>query len=267
MSAQTMECQRCGVQAPRRGPVQKYCVPCSDARNQERNKRAVAQRKSAKSAIIARGMETSKANKTSLTWADQEGPCLDWVVRVAVPFMYAASKNHIYAINAKGHVALRQEAKAYRAALALTLQSRLRKIKIGHKKLWIDIFVEKSSHQGDAVNVIDLVCDAIQDATGLNDRWYCIRRLDWSVSKHEPRLIVGIGQESGPDVQICSYCGRALSFDKFNKHKGNPLGIGRECKECRSAVESATRQTEKRSLTVRWSDAVEGPTVKVRAGG
>jgi hypothetical protein len=84
------------------------------------------------------------------------------------------------------------------------------------------------------VNVVDLVCDAVKDATGLDDRWYSIRCVDWQIVKVDPMLFVGLGQEDVGDAQACSTCGRLLGFDAFGKKSGTPNGIERVCRECRA---------------------------------
>ncbi len=87
--------------------------------------------------------------------------------------------------------------------------------------------------RGDAVNVVDLVCDAVKDAIGLDDRWFSIKRLDWEIAKVNPQLIVGLAQPDQFDAQACSHCGRVRPFGDFHKHKGNKNGIGRVCSDCR----------------------------------
>lgn len=148
---------------------------------------------------------------------------------------YSVMAHAIYAIRRQGHVALRREASDYRAAIILSLQAALSsgRRKVARNKLWIDIYVEKSNHKGDAANFVDTVCDAVKVATGLDDRWFSLRTVDWSICKHEPRLFVGIGQEKVEDVQPCSYCGRLLALTEFYKNANNKkTGITRICKDC-----------------------------------
>jgi hypothetical protein len=92
-----------------------------------------------------------------------------------------------------------------------------------HNKVWIDILVQKPNHKGDAV----------KDTLPVDDRWFCIRRLDWEIVKDNPRLFVGIGQESDENCQVCSCCGQIKPFLEFNRRKYHRLGIGRECRERR----------------------------------
>lgn len=177
------------------------------------------------------GLIDNRLSKRAIAWRDG-GLDLLWMVRIAVPFSYAASKNHIYARRRSGHVALRRESKAKRREITSTLKLSLTGRRLAHNKLWIDILVQKPNHKGDAINVIDLVCDAIKDAVPMDDRWFSIRCLDWEVVKENPMLYIGVGQESDRDCQICSHCGRIKELSQFTKARSNPLGVGRACKEC-----------------------------------
>lgn len=169
----------------------------------------------------------------SVDWAISDAPLL-WQVRIAVPFSYAASKNHIYALTLKkGHVALRRESRAMREHIAAELKVALAGRRIAHNKVWIDVLVQKPNHKGDAVNVIDLVCDAVKDALPVDDRWFCIHRLDWEICKSDGQLIVGVGQDSDADCQVCSYCGRIKPLTEFTASRHQLLGVRRECTECR----------------------------------
>lgn len=228
--------------------MQKYCRACSEkrdlqrkrlwarkhppspeqaARNVQRNRHKTERAKEA-------GAIASQATASGITWYDPAGPDLLWMVRIAVPFTYATSKNHIYAMCKKGHVALRRESREIRRAIASNLRLALHCMPIVHNKVWIDILVQKPNHKGDAVNVVDLVCDAVKDAIDrVDDRWFCIRRLDWEIVKGKPRLFVGVGQDSDEDCQVCSYCGQIKPLSAFNRSKHNHLGVGRECRECR----------------------------------
>jgi hypothetical protein len=235
-------CDECGDQTPRRGPFQKYCVRCSRKRAASRTRKASkqigprSQRQQSydrkRSSLVEAGKRISAAHtKTKVLWDASEAPALLWLARVTVPFQYAASKNHIYALSG-WHVALRRESRAIKDAIVLQLRAALRHHKVVQNKVWIDLLIEKPDHKGDAINVVDLVCDAIKEAIDVDDRWFSIRRLDWRIKKDQPQLIIGVGQDTDEHAQVCSYCGRALPFDFFYKAKGRKFGIGRECREC-----------------------------------
>ena len=69
---------------------------------------------------------------------------------------------------------------------------------------------------------------------GENQRWR-----SQQFTRRAPHLaqavLVGIGQESGEDAQVCSYCGMIKPLSEFNANRRSTLGVGRECKECRRA--------------------------------
>jgi hypothetical protein len=226
-------CRRCGTHFQSRHPRHFYCEPCSESQDLKRKqltgrKESVLRRRDERR---DKGLEISKDHSRSLADPPHH-PQLHWQVRVVVPFSWSGSKNAIYTLRRKGHVALRREASDYRQAIILSLQSALRGRQIIQNKLWIDIFVEKNNHKGDAVNFVDTVCDAVKVATELDDRWYCLRSVDWAICKHEPSLFISVGQENVEPVQACSYCGRLLEFSKFGLNKSRQSGISRICSEC-----------------------------------
>ena len=251
----TIICKECGQEAPRRGPRNIYCLPCSEKRNantkrlwarknpQPYDPERVSQERKIRQEALRQAGALGGNGPTTVHWmAESSEPALLWRTCVAVPFDYGFSKNAIWRNVTASHVVMRKEARQKREHLAARLRESLwptvegaPQIKVAHNKLWVDIFVEKPNHRGDATNVVDLVCDAIEDATGLDDRWYSIRRLDWAINKNEPRLLVGIGQETNEDRIICSYCGKMLPLDEFGKNAAAPLGRNRACKPCRSA--------------------------------
>jgi hypothetical protein len=184
-----------------------------------------------RAAQAARGAKLSQAAAGNIASIRQ--PQLSWVVRVAMPFSYAASRNHVWTAKDRDHVSSRARSNAYRAELTTILRSALSTQQVKVNKLWLDIFVQKSDHKGDAVNVVDLVCDAVKDAAGLDDRWYALRSVDWEIVKGVGRLFVGVGQEECWDAIACSSCGRVLPLDMFASNKSNRQGRSRNCHGCR----------------------------------
>lgn len=237
----TIVCQTCGTTAPRRGTRQFYCEKCSTERDLKRKslwaERHPARLASPRSrvALLKRRLENGQRltlqNRSHIATPSDE-PNLLWIVRVAVPFSYAASKNAIYRTVRRGFVELGIEARDWKAALIDRVRKCVSAQPIVQNKLWIDIFVEKSDHRGDAVNVIDAVCDALKVATGLDDRWFCIRRVDWSIVKSIPRIIVGFGQDTDAQAQVCCSCGRILPLAAFHSNAFTSRGTARNCKEC-----------------------------------
>lgn len=259
-----VSCADCGTLFVKRSHTHKYCESCSARRNKtrarhwasrnppddrQRTRRCELKGKKVSKAR-ARGAAISRENAESIGWHDAESPPrLLWVARISVPFSYAISKNHIYALRQMGHVALRRESKEKRQEIGLMIRRSLGRNRIVQHKLWIDLLVQKPNHKGDAVNVVDLVCDALTKAVGLDDRWFCIRKLDWQIVKTDPRLFIGIGQETDVDHQVCSYCGQIRRLEEFYRNKSTQLGVGRECKLCVSG-KPPTENVESQGQTV-----------------
>ncbi len=170
----------------------------------------------------------------SLMWDAQEEIEAVHMARVAVPFDYAASKNAIWRTGRGGHIYAREEGRKWREALTMELRASGNTWFQG--KIWVDIFVEKPNHKGDAANVLDTVLDAVKEATGVDDRWYSIRRLDWAIGKVEPRVIVGVYQAITEDHRACSYCGRELPYSDYGPNRHDPAGIAKICKDCSRPV-------------------------------
>lgn len=220
--------------------MQKYCLACSEIKDaerkskwakdnpQKRSKEQLAQSNQKQHSFkVERGAAISKKRAKSIGWLERPDP--NWMLRIAIPFDYSMSKNHIWSLAGQGHVYNRKTSNEQRDLIAWEIKAALNrsKIKIHQGKLWIDIYVQKPNHRGDAINVVDLVCDAIKDATGLDDRWYSIRALDWQIVKENPRMFVGLSQEIEEDHQVCSYCGQIKPLTDFRPGR-------RECSVCRT---------------------------------
>lgn len=235
-------CVVCGAVFSPAAHNQSHCKPCSNEARKKRkaqwtrsnanktNERLLIRR----SEVINLGDETSKKNASSIAWVSKK-PDLIWLVKFFVPFTYSVSKNSALGFNRySGRKFVYKKAQKIRDDIAMSARHATKDINIKQGKLWLDILVQKPNHRGDAVNVIDSVCDGIKVGIGLDDRWYCIKSLDWEICKKEPRLYIGIGQSIEEHTAVCSYCGQIKSITDFNKNiNSSPLGIGRECKDCR----------------------------------
>lgn len=241
-SDKTITCEMCEREVPRTGPRQKYCKECSEKADLKRkNKWASAhsvpkeRTKTLRSKSIRRQQQRGhqNANSTlSISEAVINHP-LDFcnLIRVSVPFDYGYSKNSIYTMVSSGHIALRNKTRMLRDTLVIAIRNALggENTIFVNAKIYLDIFVEKPNHKGDAVNVVDTVCDAVCDAIGIDDRWFSIRSLDWRIVKEDGRLFVGIGQIETEEQRACHRCGRLFPISEF-------IGIkrkGRVCFECR----------------------------------
>jgi hypothetical protein len=240
-------CAECGRTTLRTGTQQSYCRPCSAKRDIERKAKWAqenpapppdpAKRRERSERRKELGASASAANRSSMAWVVEDVTEFRQVIRVAVPFSQSFSKNALWSTNGKGHVYIREEIKEIRDDLVGKLR------KAGGEwfegKVWVDIFVEKPNARSDAINVVDLVCDAAKRAIGVDDRWFSIRRLDWSIVKESPRIIVGLAQEVSEHHRACSYCGVVKPLGEFNKNRSGPLGHSRECRDCGRIVRAA----------------------------
>lgn len=178
----------------------------------------------------------SRALKMSLS-DDFEQPSLAWAARIAVPFDYSLSKNSLYGMNS-WQVFRRQKGRLLEAAIAENIRHAIKGmgVKIRVAKLWVSIHVEKSNHRGDAINVIDCVCDALKKGVGLDDRWFCIKHLDWSINRVDPHIIIQFGQSELVDHAVCRLCGLVQPLEAFTKKASSLAGVSHDCKDCQAAA-------------------------------
>ena len=159
-------------------------------------------------------------------WGNKKNPRT--MVQFQIPYKTGMSKNFYLGIqhhhdNGKFGFYKKTEARTQEELIISHLSPGIFK----KNKVWVDIFVEKKDNRSDAVNVVDLVCDAIKKGIGVDDRWFCLGRLDWVIVKdREPQVFIKVYQEDSWDCRICSFCGRILPIKCFNTKKNAT------CKEC-----------------------------------
>lgn len=247
------KCSDCDAEIVKKSGSHKYCEACSAKRNEVRVlKYALKQGRKIiegsapahrHAAWLSNGADISKREQLKMFSSLPRMPNLVWYHRVAIPFNWAGSKNHLFANTNKGHTFMRAESRYYRHMLTEAIAANLDRTTIRQNKVWIDIFVQKPSHRGDATNFLDMICDAIKDAILLDDRWFSVRSIDWQICKTDPRIFVGYGQEGVNDAQVCSTCGRILEFHMFQKNRGTPNGLSRVCKDCKVIKNKDRRKT------------------------
>jgi hypothetical protein len=159
-------------------------------------------------------------------------PNLAWTVQVAVPFDSGFSKNQQHRSLRNGQRFETKGAKARKREIVGALALKLPRHRIEPAKLWLGILVEKTEHRTDALNVLDLVADAVQVATGLNDRWYSCGGIDWARVTRDPMLRIAIGQEARPERVACPGCDARLPLDAFPPYAAGPYGRGWLCRAC-----------------------------------
>lgn len=248
----TLECKRCEASFVAPSSRRIFCDTCQVERRRERNRNWARKnqesRRAANRDAMRRHIEhvrtvgEERSDSTAFDW--HTAPIrLAWRCEVRIPFTWAMSKNSRLRARSRGFVFVPEEVKAADQAIALTVKNAIRMhgVEVKHNRLWIDVLVEKNSHRGDAVNVVDTICDAIKQVVPMDDNWFCIRRVDWRVVKKPPYIYIGFGQEDVPDAQVCSFCGHVLPFDHFHKSRTSSTGHHRTCRGCTKAARERNR--------------------------
>lgn len=110
-------------------------------------------------------------------------------------------------------------------------------------RIHVNIFVVLPKFIYDATNVISTIADAVQIATGVNDKWLTVC-LDWKVDKTNPRIEIELSQEAIEDFAYCSVCNREMAISAWHAYSlrnltsGKTSGIG-PCRECTNAYSRA----------------------------
>ena len=225
----TIACEVCKTVVTKKARTQRRCKECS----RRRYVLPPAATNGPVSRIAIKGRALNETVRSSIAW-DWRDINLLWYVRFALPYDVAGSKNYLHgrAASEPSKVFVQKRARGYRELIGWHAKVAARGIRIVQNKLYIDIFVQMPAHRGDAVNFVDTVCDGLKVALGLDDKWFCIRRVDWEVCKTDPRIFIGFGQEEAEDVVICQSCGRLLPLEAFPKNWRGKFGVNKQCKEC-----------------------------------
>jgi hypothetical protein len=137
-----------------------------------------------------------------------------WTASAVVPFDAGWSKNRMWLARHQGGRRLSPEARARRDALVRLLRPQVGEVV--RNALWLRLDVRKADHLGDALNALDLVADAVEIATGLDDRWFQLDGVEWTLGRPPGELMVTAWQEEGlADATFCAGCGRLLPPDSF----------------------------------------------------
>ncbi len=245
-------CKECSRQFVTRWKRKIYCDPCGVEHRIERPlsqprtlKQIAENRPEIAAALQQRSVDATVQNIADAFWR----PPVDyvWASYFSTPYSAASSKNRRWTNNGHGGVFLSAEVRSYQDELIRRI-SGIDRTWIKMNKVWISLFVQKPNHKSDAINVVDTICDAVKKAIDLDDRWFCIDRLDWEIAKKDPKIFIKIGQEAVPDQIVCSHCGRLQSPEFFTKSKNGPLGRSRSCMDCSRTVDKARRDTRRAAL-------------------
>ncbi|MED3732536.1 hypothetical protein [Geobacillus stearothermophilus] len=244
MSEKQIQCHMCNSLITRKSPTQKFCKSCSKKKEKQRKRNwakktkyhseyARRMRANNKQVAAEKGKEINKRNKQSIFWEwETEGAKASTIFKTAIPFSNFYSKNSITTNDQMGVKKRIKQRREIVNGLTAILRRKTSGIDFYEDKVWIDIFIQKPNHRFDAINFIDFICDAIKEAINVDDRWFCIRRVDWEIVKDDPKIFIGISQAQEGHKRVCSRCGRILPLDMFWKDKSDRMGIGRECKTC-----------------------------------
>lgn len=112
-------------------------------------------------------------------------------IACVVPFDKRLSKN-AQKTPFKGRMILTKDARSATSALVQSL-ARCITGRPKEVKMLVTIRVFKPNHRMDAVNFLDVVCDCVQKATGLNDHWYSAS-VDWEIDRVNPRIEIEVTQ-------------------------------------------------------------------------
>lgn len=113
-------------------------------------------------------------------------------------------------------------------------------------KTWLEITIRKPNRFHDPINLLDYIADAVQDGTGVNDVWFSVSSLDWTISA-EPGVEVRVWQEREENERICGGCFSVLPEDNFAESKGR-------CRSCVQEQQRLSYQRRKVKLTTGGTD-------------
>ena len=158
-------------------------------------------------------------------------------IKINLPYSNLLSKNRIISVGrgrssfGKSRVWVNNDVEDMRQIITLMIK-KLITTQWYQSKVYLTIIVGKPHHRGDAVNVIDNLCDCVKHAIGIDDKWFSIAKLDWFVT-NKPYVYLEIQQPITEDCIICSGC---KSITPFSEMKTKNL-----CKKCHYEKKDRTR--------------------------
>jgi len=128
-------------------------------------------------------------------------------IEIKIPFNWLLSKN-----NRMGYSGItkrsfiKKEAREVQDSLILLIKNRVGDFKFKKDKIWISIFVQKPTERGDAINFVDVICDSIKKAVGIDDRWFSIKVVDWEIAEENPQIFIKIEQLCQKAIRERDHC-------------------------------------------------------------
>lgn len=142
-------------------------------------------------------MATSKLGRTEVQlwepWSSDQIP--NELFTICLPTDFSASKNKMFH-RGNRRLGYTKEAKKFKDDVTLLCRAAMRDCREVEpkRKVWLSIHVEMSKHLGDAANFVEIIQDGVRDAIGVDDRYFSLWRLDWSIAKFQPNIYIGVAQ-------------------------------------------------------------------------
>lgn len=124
-------------------------------------------------------------------------------ITLTIPFRTAVSKNRGHRIKQSQYglatIVKTKDLRSYTHEVHWLIRAEIMKKpwKFENGKIWLTVFVYKPRKNADAINVLDTLADIIKNAIEVDDQYFAVRELDYDVDTANPRIILGICQESG----------------------------------------------------------------------
>lgn len=127
----------------------------------------------------------------------------------------------------------------------LTEKLLLSRTKFYQNKVTIAIHVEKPNASSDAINFIDVISDVVKKIIGVDDKWFEVHAVSWTINRDKPAIHLTIAQEKRWmfDSVICSNCGTPFPIADLtdvakrrlvNTGKASPTS--KRCLRCRGST-------------------------------
>lgn len=242
------DCQECKQTFSAYRPQSKYCSDCGiivQARYRYGLKKRKQNSQVFENKMIDQGIKTSLQNRFN---GEFSAPELAWSITIETDFSTALSKNSIWRNNGNTHRENREETFDVKSVIVEKAKKALMEKGIApiNNTVWLSIFIEKPNFKSDAVNLVDHICDAIKEGIGVDDRWFSINYLHWSVVKEDPKIYIKIGQEEFCPKRICSHCGLKKDLKHYGSRKGR---VSTACLMC-CRIYDAERKSKKKNVKI-----------------
>lgn len=122
---------------------------------------------------------------------------------LSIPYTFALSKNSVRTTKTGLRYLSRETKKAQQDIVDALCDTSLQWIS---GPVYITITVEKTKLLVDAINVVDLVADAIKKGIGVDDAWFHLDGVYWKIVDKDPQIHIKIKQTCKSPQQLCLKC-------------------------------------------------------------